>query len=1062
MAEMMKKTSPNIFVPNYVVTQTEGMNIWLKQQLAKELGIVANCFFIKPNDIIIKVYALLGGTFERTVSKENLVWILYKQLNEKSFLEKFPEQANYLFYDNEAQDLKQLGLAEKLADLFDQYQIFRPEMIQEWNNLANEDAAENWQAYLWAKAKQSLTTKIPDKTIISDYILEKLKVDEECKKLKQVLPEMYLFGLSIITRYHMTLFTEISKQIDVYFYLQNPAPDIYWIDDRSEKDVVTWRQKGVRHTDSQIIGNDLLNNWGKVLRNTFSLLFKNEELINEYEIIEIEETKPTTLLSKIQNDVANNKFADRNKIEEIDLKDGSLTIHSCYTIAREVDVLYQYLVHNIENAEQKISSRDIIVLVSDINLYAPYIKAIFENEPYKFRYKISDASVTNGNNLISALVAILSLKEEELTSESLVKLLDFKSIRDRFSITDKQKIRTVIEATNIRFGIAGKRIDETDLISWNYGLKRIMYGVCMADSEEYLGDNPSFFPVDIVEGAAALEVISFCHFVEIIIATIEAQKQKRNIEDWVKHVQNLVENLLFNNEDNNSDEVESYHILINHLEKYTPIFEEVKDSFSYELFSKDLIESISQDTSGKLFASEGISFCSFIPMRSIPFKIVAILGMNDASFPRKEKLNNFNLMALKPQLGDRNIKDNDKHLFLETLLSAKEKLYLSYLGVSAIDNAKKAPSILVDELLQYIQNGMESEINVADKIIIQQPLHHFSERYNQEDKNLYRYTGKHLSDINEYKNTTKQKKELKITSINFKDLVGFYQYPIKKYYQKKLNIYYNNDDDILQEVEAFEIDNRGRWLLKNKLLQQNENVATFRNEQVKKGNLPLGNIADLSIEKIDSEVSVVKSRVKVYANGERVNQIPFEIELNKLALTGTIENVYGNKIINCCFSKNYYKNAITAYLSALAGRALGKINQLIFIYSVDNKSSKNDSDEETIPYQEFIWMFDTMNENEATEKLKNIVAFYETGINELIPLSDIFWGDLSKSKGWDEDGLLKIIAAKIKNAKEESLDPYLQNAIEKGAFEKEDFSKHFEQYYDLIIAPINEQIKIQK
>src|SRR5690606_1374019 len=125
-----------------------------------------------------------------------------------------------------------------------------------------------------------------------------------------------------------------------------------------------------------------------------------------------------------------------------------------------------------------------------------------------------------------------------------------------------------------------------------------------------------------------------------------------------------------------------------------------------------------QQSSSSVFISNGITFCSLIPMRSIPFKIIGLLGMNHDNFPRKENRLSFNLITEKHQLGDRNIKDNDKHLFLETILSAKEYLFISYIGKSVANNTTLPASILVEELIDYIQSGVvEENIQAANYIV---------------------------------------------------------------------------------------------------------------------------------------------------------------------------------------------------------------------------------------------------------------------------------------------------------------------------------------------------------
>src|SRR5690606_33081518 len=128
--------------------------------------------------------------------------------------------------------------------------------------------------------------------------------------------------------------------------------------------------------------NALLTNWGKVIQDTFGLFFTDENFLNEYQDEGIE-PDPRFLLSKIQHDIYNNSVgSDRNPLNIQDINDGSISINSCYTPVREVEVLYNYLVHLVDQHPNHLSPRDIVVMVSDIDAYAPYIKAIFKSAPY--------------------------------------------------------------------------------------------------------------------------------------------------------------------------------------------------------------------------------------------------------------------------------------------------------------------------------------------------------------------------------------------------------------------------------------------------------------------------------------------------------------------------------------------------------------------------------------------------------------------------------------------------------------------------------------------------------
>ena len=253
----LHESENSVFEPHLIVTQTEGMNNWLKLQIASHLGIAANCRFLKPNDLIHQLYYILGGRYTEILSAQNLTWLLFKLLGDADFIQRFPVIADYYLSSDPDKDLKRMGLAEKAADLFDQYQIYRPEMIREWNNKSLQEVGkDDWQEYLWIKAKIVSNHTLPDKTIIGQHILEALKNPDQREALSNRIKAIHLFGLSIITAYHVKILYELSEYIDVFFHIINPSPANYWFEDRSEKQLARWRQKG-KDIDAASAGNPL-------------------------------------------------------------------------------------------------------------------------------------------------------------------------------------------------------------------------------------------------------------------------------------------------------------------------------------------------------------------------------------------------------------------------------------------------------------------------------------------------------------------------------------------------------------------------------------------------------------------------------------------------------------------------------------------------------------------------------------------------------------------------------------------------------------------------------------
>ncbi len=1041
LSEEIKSQQQSVFQPVYIVTQTEGMNSWLKLRIAELMGIAANIQFLKPNDLINQVYFILGGPFTKSLSSDDLNWLLYKVLGEKEFIEKFPRISDYYNYEGIDKEVKRMALAEKVADLFDQYQIYRPDMIQSWNQdkLFTRHEEEKWQKELWQRTKNISPELFPDKTLIGKYIHDALKNPEQTERLKQKMPFIYLFGISVITEYHLEIFQNLSRYIDIHFLLLNPAPYDFWYEDKSEKLLYFLKKIGKAHQSETSTGNALLTAWGKILQDTFSILFKNDTLINSYDVIGDTDPGEGSLLHKIQASIFENRQLDKGDFTNKEIIDGSVNINSCYGPAREVESLYNYLTHLVDQKKETLSSRDIIVMVSDIDLYASYIKAVFDNAPYKFQYTIADESYAASDSISNALHNILSLTEQEFTAEAVVRLLDFTSVRSRHNILNTSQVRDVVDAANIRFGIEGDHADDSVYVSWKYGLKRIMYGICISGGEEYGRGEDSFFPMDNVESSDVFNVIRFVHFAEALIQSLEERKQPKKIAEWVQYVEDVLNNFVINNEENQE---EDYGILLTQLENYNTINDLFDEKISYEVFAHNFLPTLTGATRSKAFAGGGITFCSLIPMRSIPFKVVCLLGMNFDKFPRKEKKTSFNLIEKERRKGDRNIKENDKHLFLETLLSAQKYLYISYTGQSVKDNSSLPPSILVDELLDYIESASEDSKEVRAQMITKHPLHPFSKKYSLNDSRYYSYL---LSHKDQTKNifSEKAEDELNFEEIQLHKLISFLKSPVKGYYNNVLGIYYNDDPVTLQNTEVFELDHLEKWDFKNQVLKINEEeIYQFKNEQLKKGKLPLKNMAPVVLHQIMDDMAEVKEKFIGLTNEEVETVFPIHIELDQVVLKGTIGNIYGDTQVAVSFSKRENKYMLEAWINYLALRATGVEKTLQFV-----SQSKND-----------IFKGTEISQQEAMDTLKELVGLYKEGHKEIMPFDmglNIIPDDLGNP---DTEKFNGIFGAAVKKMFDTfgypCSDAYLIREYEGGTFSQAGNEEKYRKVAEKLLLPL--------
>ncbi|HRP90905.1 MAG TPA: exodeoxyribonuclease V subunit gamma [Edaphocola sp.] len=901
----INKKRPHVFVPFYIVTQTNGMNEWLKTQIAEKVGIAINIEFVKPGHIVSLSYNIIKNNEQRLVQHKGLDWLIFSILGKKDFKNRFPNQAAYFLEEGEENELKKWEFARKIDDLFDQYQIYRAKMIQEWNTVEVEalEVEQQWQAYVWRQLKAKRDFDILDHTQIKEELLLALKEPEMQARIQRQMPVLCLFGLSIITPFHLEILYELSKIIDIHWFVNNPSPENYWFEDESEKEVFLKNQKYKKNLWSANIGNELLTSWGKVLQETFRMIFNTDEsFINNMIDQAIKPINANNLLGHIKNNIFNNEVAPEPLLASA-LKDNSVIVTSNYSIRREVETVYNYILETVIK-KNDIKEKDIIVMVTDINAYAPFIRAMMDNAPHIFQYSIIDESLVQRDSLVSDLVKILKFDTHLFTAEDVLDILASSRIRNKFGISNMDFIRSAIIKANIRFGIENDfdaDEDDTYLVSWKYGMQKLMFGICI-DGEQKIEGLRDFFTVETSDSNAEIqELFAFNNFLDAMVHYSQQRKAKRNLVDWQSIVEEILSNFLLS--DYFESEEEMTKQVLRSIQNDV-LGQYLKDeTISFQVYSKRLIEELDQQTVDSRIINRGITFCSLLPFRSIPFKVVAILGLNHDNFPRIEKKIDFNLMSRHPKIGDRNIKNNDRHLFLESIMSAEEALYLSYIGMDATNNKPFPPSILLDELLDYIESLVPGT-NVREDLVQHHSLHSYSKRYNKHGNLLPNYlmqeAGKWLLGL---PNSNIERSEKVNFSIN--NVASFFINSMEYFYKNELGVYFERDVEAIESNEVFELNTLEKWKMYNNLaiaeVNGVEKDAWFEKEYLN-ANLPLRNLATSLKSDCINELQAIFNALKEndLLGKENITQ-NIEYEYKGYVFSGVINDIVEDTLLHFQF-----------------------------------------------------------------------------------------------------------------------------------------------------------------
>jgi len=915
----------SVFQKETFIVQTKGMSHWLSVQLAEKNGIFANADFLRPTGFLSKLFTLAGIEDDAYYATENLRWIIFSLLNQENFKTKFKEIAAY--YGND--DMKRLQLATKVADLFDQYLVYRPDYIEAWNNdeaieeLTEKDEFifhEKWQRYLWQEVRKKKPQGVLDKVEMRQQLIEIIQQkDALATKIQHRFPRVSLFGLSVFTRFHIDLLNSLSEYIDIHYYLFNPVPNDFWYYDMSSK-IAKWIERKERKSAEELqlrIGNRLLMEWGRMGKSMFRMLL-DDNLLNNLQEEDALHLSSDSLLHHIQKEITEN-CNDDNRLtipEHLITQDDSLQITAHYTPLREVEALYNYLMRQID--EKGYSPRDILVLTTDIDLYAPYIQAVFGNviQNRYLPYAIADRSYNVNDNLVSALKQLMLLKAEELTSEQVVSLLDYPFIRQKFGIVDTDLVRRIMRESNIRFGVDGDIDNDTYLVSWRYGLEAMLLGYAMHTDKVYGNSKMPYpygvQPLDTIEGERAYEALRFKEFADTLIALLKKRHYHHTPVEWREYVYDLLEKMILVDDDTMND----LKYIQDHLSQLDAVELLLNEQVSFEIFSRAFLDSLFANLRTRGFITGRITFSSLIPMRSLPFKVVAVLGLNRNQFPRQSVPLSFDLQEAEHRLGDRNTKLADRYLFLEIIMSARERLYLSYIGKSVRNNAELPPSSLIDELFEYIlAKSNMTEAMLKNHLFVQHPLYNYDNRYADEKyPKLYSYLDyEQAESVAVAFDESKNGEETTNTSMpTMGDLIYFYKNPFKWFYQKQLSIYLEEEPVLLDETEKFTLEYLDVFSLKTKLLQlPDSELNNFILEAKLKGTLPLKSMAEVSVENVKKDLKPLQQVWDTLVGGLEEKSLPFEIELEgKSRFFGELHSVYGDKIVLFNFSKDTAKAVV--------------------------------------------------------------------------------------------------------------------------------------------------------
>ncbi len=938
LAEFCRQPVGAPFEPEHIVVPNPGMARWLSLRLADRLGVCANVEFPLPSSFSWEVWrrALPNVPDEPAFSASVLTWRIFAMLDRIADEPVFRPLASYL---DDTDDLRRFELAEHIAEVFDQYLVYRPEMIVAWEegqvSYPPETRDEKWQAELWRRLADGHRPRHRAR-----LALEFERVSMTRLAATELPARVMVFGIPALTRIHLTTLRRLSEVSDVDLFVVNPCR-VFWEDILPPSDIA--RLSGETDPADLFLesGNPLLASMGRQGRDFVSMLALGESTGTESFDDPLSRATAPRILDVLQADILDLRTRDGETDETarliVDEADRSVQIHACHSPMREIEVLHDQLL-DLFRTRPDLEPSHVRVMTPDIETYAPLIDSVFGTATgHRFiPYAIADRQPRAERSTVAAFLALLELPAGRFDAAGLLSLLETDAVRRRFDLEegDLPRLAQWIRSSGIRWGIDAAHRADLDLPAigentWRFGLDRLMLGHAMAGQGRRMFDG--ILPCDDVEGAEVRLLGQLDRFAQEVFDAAGDLGTDRTADEW----QHCLDGLLvrFFAAGKAEEDIETIRAAVRRLVEESRAGG-CSDPLSLRLVHRGLDRLLRQPGGAWAFLSGSVTFCTMVPMRNVPADVVCLLGMNDESYPRSQRPPGFDLVPRHPQQGDRSRRDDDRYLFLEALLSARHTLYMSYVGRSIRDNTAIPPSILVSELLDVIQASCSAGPTGID-VVTTHPLQPFSPRYFSESDGLFSYAQELCEAAEASRATTKNRpttapaflvNELPAPdeewrTVRLDALLRFYRDPTKYFLKNRLGVVLDEAEALIERSEPFKLEALNRYQVRDRLMELalHRHDPTALHEVLRaSGALPHGLVGDRALESLRVEVERVAVKLAPLLPTERLPPETIDAEFGGLRLVGSLSGLTPQGILDYGFGKPNGRDRLELWIRHLA------------------------------------------------------------------------------------------------------------------------------------------------
>ncbi|MGN6519294.1 MAG: exodeoxyribonuclease V subunit gamma [Dokdonella sp.] len=749
----------NPLQPQRVVVAHPGMQRWLLGFLARRPPprgghpIAANIEMVLPWQWLLAC----ARDFERDAPMGEEVW--RQDALRWLILDAIEQEPPDAVAGTDTDPRRRFRFADHLAGVYTQYLIYRADWIREWERTPR--AASDWQAALWREVRR----RAPGPHRVDR--MDRLRAD--LARAERVWPPLHVFGVSHLARDMLAALRTLAERSAVHLYFPDPCRE-HWSYLRNRRELLRL------DADPQAlyfeVGHPLLVALGRVAQD-FCLVLDDLDATEERDALDEEEVvrRDAALLDRLQASircmqpdevgtafreslpaVAEDEDATtRDALLEAGLRplraDASLRVHACHTRLRELEVLKDALLRALAD-DSRLRHRDIVVMAPDMSDYAPYLPAVFGeparhvHDPLHVPWHIVDIGLAGSHPLIGAFTRLLDLAESRFAVSDVLGLLDVPAIARRYGFDEagRETLEQWLRRARVAWGLDAAMKEQVGgaavaTNSWQFGFDRLYAGLIAGnEADDVLVDG--VLPLDGVSGGATSAIGELDRLLAELRRLRTGFAEARPLADWAAWLAERVDALFLLDPRDDAERAAGDAL----RRRIADLSRQARDAGlatpqPWAVVREAVLGMLAELPERQPFLLGGVTFCGLVPQRSIPFKVVCLLGMNEGEFPRSGSDAGLNRMAAGPRRGDRETRNEDRHLFLEALMAARERLHVSYIGIGVHDGKRRNPASPLAELLQFLdeQHAIPVSSEVARPWHVAHPLQPFDGRYYERD-----------------------------------------------------------------------------------------------------------------------------------------------------------------------------------------------------------------------------------------------------------------------------------------------------------------------------------------